>query len=84
VRRVVLFRDAGLAARNLGRIALTHRHFNLAKQRHSLLRAEPLLQHDQLLSKTVSLKPPGTKRPGQVNTKGVWQTLSPSRATGLH
>jgi hypothetical protein len=30
----------------LGRIALTHRHFNLAKQRHDLLRAEPLLRHD--------------------------------------
>jgi putative ABC transport system substrate-binding protein len=50
---------------------LTHRHFNLAKQRHNLLRAEPLLRHDQLLSKTVSLKPPGTKRPGQVNVTGL-------------
>jgi len=27
--------------------ALTHRDFNLAKQRHDLLRAEMLLRHDQ-------------------------------------
>jgi hypothetical protein len=31
----------------LGRLSLTRRHFDLAKQRHYLLRAKPLLRHDQ-------------------------------------
>jgi hypothetical protein len=34
-------------------VALRHQHFNLAKQRHDLLRAKPLLPHDQLLSKLI-------------------------------
>jgi hypothetical protein len=31
----------------IGLVSLRHRHFNLTKQRHDLLRAEPLLRHDQ-------------------------------------
>jgi hypothetical protein len=30
-----------------------HRHLNLTKQRHNLLRAKPLLRHDWLLSKLI-------------------------------
>jgi len=35
------------------RISLRHRYFNLTKQRHNLLRAKPLLRHEQLLSKLI-------------------------------
>ena len=45
--------------------ALCHRHFNLAKQRHNLLRAEPLFRHDCLIP-SYSLTTLGPKKPGQV------------------
>ena len=32
---------------NLGWLPLAHRHFNLAKRHHNLLRAEPFLRHDK-------------------------------------
>jgi hypothetical protein len=55
---------------NRRRFALRHRHFNLAKQRYDLLRAEPLLRHDQLLSKLFS-HIAWSKKPGQVIHRGT-------------
>src|SRR5664280_3254679 len=49
-----LQRYARIPAGHRRRFALCHRHFNLTKQRYDLLRAKPLLRHDQLLSKLFS------------------------------
>ena len=51
---LALLRYSRIPAGHRCRFALCHRHLNLAKQRHDLLRAEPLLRHDQLLSKLFS------------------------------
>jgi hypothetical protein len=42
-----LFGYPCIPAGDLGRLTLTHCDFNLAKQCHNLLRAKPLLRHDQ-------------------------------------
>ena len=69
-----LLRDPGFPARNLGRFPLAYRKLTLAKQRHNLLRAEPLpLGITKLLSKTVSNKPLGSKRASHVTL--VWIKL---------
>jgi len=51
---ITLQRYARIPAGHWRRVSLRHRYFNLAKQRHDLLRTEPLLRHDQLLSKLFS------------------------------